>query len=67
MNRLLGLASAMLLTLLVLVPATAAAAEPFNTGSAERVIFASGADFTLPAAQSVDTLVVNGLGMERER
>jgi hypothetical protein len=57
MNRLLGLASAMLLTLLIVVPGVAAA-EPWNVGRGEHVIIASGTDFTLPAGQSVDTLVV---------
>jgi hypothetical protein len=55
MNRLIGIAAAMFLALLVVVP-IATAAEP--TRSSERVIVASGADITLPADQSVDLFIV---------
>src|SRR5215212_4672036 len=57
MNRLIGIASAMLLVLLILVPG-AAAAEPFGWGRSEHVILASGTDVTLPAGQRVDLFVV---------
>jgi hypothetical protein len=62
MNRLFGIAGAMLLALLVVVPG-AAAAEPWNWGQTEPLIIASGADIILPADQHVDVLVVfNGHG-----
>ena len=57
MNRLLGIAGAMLLALLILVPG-AAAAEPWNWGRTEPLIIASGTDITLPAGQHVDMFVV---------
>lgn len=55
MNRLIGIASAMFLALLFIVP-VAVAAGPSVPG--ERVIFTSGADITLPAGQSVDLFIV---------
>ena len=58
MNRLIGIASAMLLALLIAVP-VAAAAEPWTWGGrAEQLIIASGTDITLTADQSVDVLVI---------
>jgi len=57
MIRLLGIAGAMLLTLLILVPGVAAA-EPWNWGRTENLIIASGTDITLSADQDVDTLVI---------
>src|SRR3954447_2094970 len=57
MTRLLGIAGAMLLTLLILVPGVAAA-DPWNWGRTEQLIIASGTDITLPADQEIDTLVV---------
>jgi hypothetical protein len=59
MNRLIGIAGAMLLALLVLVP-VAAAAEPWNWGRSERLVIVSGADITLGPDQSVDAFVVVG-------
>ena len=55
MNRLLGIASAMLLGLLLLVPVVAAA-EPF--GRSERFLVVGGADLTLAAGERVDLFVV---------
>lgn len=57
MNRLIGIATAMLLGLFVLVP-VAAAAEPW--GRAEPLVIASGTDITLPANQHVNLVVVFG-------
>jgi hypothetical protein len=57
MNRLLGIAGAMLLAWLIVVPG-AAAAEPWNWGRTEPLIIASGTDITLPADQHVDVFVV---------
>jgi hypothetical protein len=57
MNRLIGIASAMLLVLLVLVPG-AAAAEPWSWGRSEHVILASGTDVTLAVDQRVDLFVI---------
>jgi hypothetical protein len=54
-NRILGIASAMLLSLFVLLPATAAA-EPFT--NVEHFIFSNGGDVTIPAGQHVDALLV---------
>jgi hypothetical protein len=57
MNRILGIASAMLLILFVLVP-TAAAADPFEDD--EHVLFNTGGDMTLAANQTVDLLIIIG-------
>src|SRR3954466_11201603 len=57
MNRLFGIAGAMLLTLLVLVPGVAAA-EPWSWGRTEHLIIASGTDMTLAADQTVDVFVI---------
>ena len=58
MNRLIGIASAMLLALFIAVP-VAGAAEPWTWGGrAEQLIIASGTDITLTADQSVDVLVI---------
>jgi len=57
MNRLLGIATAMLLGLFVLVP-VAAAAEPW--GRAEPLVITSGTDITLSANQQVNLVVVFG-------
>jgi hypothetical protein len=57
MNRILGIVSAMLLSLLILVPA-AVAADPWEQDN--HVIFASGGDVTLPAGEHADVLVIAG-------
>jgi hypothetical protein len=55
MNRILGIVSAMLLAMLILVP-LAAAAEPFS--DVQHLILSNGGDITVPAGQHVDLLVV---------
>jgi hypothetical protein len=55
MNRILGIVSAMLLGLLILVPAVAAA-EPWD--DVQHLIVSTGGDVTVPAGQHVDLLVV---------
>jgi hypothetical protein len=55
MNRILGIVSAMLLALLVLVP-VAAAADPEDRD--EHFLLSSGGDVTLPAGQHADLLFV---------
>jgi hypothetical protein len=55
MNRILGIVSAMLLGLLVLVPVVAAA-EPWD--DVQHLIVSTGGDVTVPAGQHVDLLVV---------
>ena len=55
MNRILGIASAMLLGLLILVP-VAAAADPWDGD--EHLLFNTGGDITLAAGQHADLLVV---------
>jgi hypothetical protein len=57
MHRIIGIASAMLLALLILVP-VAAAAEPWSDG--EHLILSNGGDVTVPAGQHVDLLVIVG-------
>jgi hypothetical protein len=57
MNRIIGIVSAMLLSLLILVPA-AVAADPWDAG--EHVVFTSGGDITLAAGEHPDLLVVAG-------
>jgi hypothetical protein len=59
MNRLLGIAAAMLLTFLVLVP-VATAADPWNWGRTESAVIVTGADVTLAADQTVEAIVVIG-------
>jgi hypothetical protein len=54
-NRIIGIAGAMLLSLFVLLP-VAAAAEPFT--DVRHVIVSSGGDVTIPAGQHVDALIV---------
>jgi hypothetical protein len=56
MNRILGIVSAMLLGLLILVP-VAAAAEPWD--DVQHLIINTGGDVTVPAGQHVDLLVVS--------
>ena len=55
MNRILGIASALVLFLLTLVPAVAAA-EPWDQD--EHVVFSTGGDLTLTENQHADLLVV---------
>ena len=55
MNRILGIASAMLLGLLVLVP-VATAAEPWD--DVQHLLISTGGDITVPAGQHVDLLIV---------
>src|SRR3954468_15252125 len=55
MTRLLAVATAMVLSLLIIVPVTLAA-DPSPGG--EQVVITSGADITLPAAQTVDLFIV---------
>jgi hypothetical protein len=55
MNRILGIASAMLLVLIVLVP-VAAAAEPW--GDVQHILVSTQGDVSLPSGQHVDLLVV---------
>jgi hypothetical protein len=57
MNRIIGIVSAMLLSLLILVPA-AVAADPWDTD--EHFVFTSGGDITLSADEYADLLVVAG-------
>ena len=59
MNRLLGIAGAMLLALIVLVP-VASAAEPWSWGRSERLVIVGGADITLGPDQAVEVFVVVG-------
>jgi hypothetical protein len=60
MNRLIAIASAMLVAMFIAVP-VAAAAEPWSWGGrTEQLIIASGTDITLTADQSVDVLVIVG-------
>ena len=56
MNRIIGIATAMLLALFVLLP-VAVAAEPWD--HADHIIISNGGDITLPAGHHVDLLVVN--------
>ncbi len=56
MNRIIGIATAILLGLFVLLP-VAAAAEPWD--HADHIIISTGGDITLPAGHHVDLLVVN--------
>lgn len=55
MNRIIGIASAMLLGLIILVP-VAAAAEP--RGDVQHLLLSTGGDVSLPAGQHVDLFVV---------
>jgi hypothetical protein len=55
MNRILGVVSAALLALLVLVP-VAAAADPFYEDG--RIVVSTRGDITLPAGEGTDTLIV---------
>jgi hypothetical protein len=55
MNRILGIASAMLLSLIILAPA-AAAAEPWT--DVQHLLINTGGDVTLPVGQHVDLFVV---------
>lgn len=57
MNRIIGIVSAMLLSLLIVVPA-AVAADPWDTD--EHFVFTSGGDITLSADEHADLLVVAG-------
>ncbi|MFL5641976.1 MAG: hypothetical protein ACJ771_06515 [Chloroflexota bacterium] len=55
MTRLLAVAAAMVLAMLIVVPVTLAA-DPSSRG--EQVVITSGADITLPADQTVDLFIV---------
>ena len=58
MTRILGLVSGALLALLILVPVAAAAGPIDFTDQDQHVVINTGGDFTLPAGQHVDVLVV---------
>lgn len=55
MRRILGIAGAMLILLVMLVPVALAADELEPTG---RVLFSAGGDVTLPAGEQADTVIV---------